>query len=220
MLLLAVVGVVNAAQPVPAIPAIRFTVFSLETIADLSFVPGPGLAPQKVVLYPTARSKPHEYRGAMPVRFVDKAGKNIADATIPAGITEALILLLSADPAARGPTPLRAAVLDDGIARHGAGGLVVANLSGLSLSGVIGAHAVLLKPGLNPLLPVGHSTSVTLRTLFKDRTYQSYSDQVELFDNERALLLLFPPYYPGSLEVQGRLLIDKPPSPPASARAR
>ena len=28
--------------------------------------------------------------------------------------------------------------------------------------------------------------------------------------NERALLILFPPFYTGSLEVQSRLLIDQP----------
>jgi hypothetical protein len=47
-----------------------------------------------------------------------------------------------------------------------------------------------------------------LRTTVKNRTYQAYVGNIELGKNERALLLLLPPFYRGSPEVQSRLLID------------
>ena len=49
-----------------------------------------------------------------------------------------------------------------------------------------------------------------MTTVFKQRTYQSYACTATLGRNERALLILFPPFYAGALEVQSRLLLDKP----------
>lgn len=200
------------AQNRAAEQAVRFTVFAAKPIADLTFVARPNEPPQKLVFYPTARSIRHEFRGRMPLRFVSApSGQVVAEATIPAEIRDALLLFTPIEPAPASGLRYQVAVLDDGAARHGPRGLAVINLSGLSLSGVIGPNAVILKPGLNPTVPVGASTKITLRTAVKERTYQSYADSVELGRNERALLILFPPYYKGSLEVQSRLLIDEPP---------
>jgi hypothetical protein len=124
------------------------------------------------------------------------------------------------EPAPASGLKYQVAVLDDGAARHGPAGLAVINFSGLELSGVIGRHAVLLKAGLNPTLAVSRGTRINLRTMLKDRTYQSYADLIELAPNQRALLLLFPPYYKGSLEVQSRVLIDEPPPPPEPTAPR
>lgn len=197
----------------PAGPSLRFTVFSARPIADLAFVPRPNAPPQKVVFYPTARSPRYDYRGATPLRFVDaSSGAVVAEATIPAEIHDGL-LLFAPVPAAGGTVGMRyhVSVLDDGSARHGPGGLAVINLSGLALTGTIGTTSVTLKPGLNPTIPVGRSAKVILKTEAKNRSYQSYADTVELARNQRALLILFPPFYQGSLEVQSRLLIDEPP---------
>jgi hypothetical protein len=60
-------------------------------------------------------------------------------------------------------------------------------------------------------MKVGNSVKLVLEALFKNRRYRSYTDTVSLGPGERALLILFPPFYPGSLEVQGRLLVDEPP---------
>jgi hypothetical protein len=57
-----------------------------------------------------------------------------------------------------------------------------------------------------------------LSTVFSQRTYQSYAGTARLGRNERALLILFPPFYPGALEVQSRLLVDQPPAGAAAAR--
>ena len=225
--LVALCGAVHfaGAQPAAA-PAIRFAVFSAKPIADLAFVPRPGGEPQKVQFQPTARSPRYEYRASMPVRFFDAgSGEVVAEAVIPAGVRDALLLFApieasAATPAAGpapgakgGAAPLRyqISVLDDSATRHGAGGLAIINLSGLPLSGTVGAEKVTLKPGLNPTLAIGPTAKIAFSTVFKGKVYRSYSGTATLGRNERALLILFPPFYAGSLEVQSRLLLDQPP---------
>jgi len=214
------VGSAFAADP-GAAAAVRFTVFSVQPIRDLSFIPRANTAPVKVVFQPTARSVRQEFRGAGPLRFVDATtGDVVAEAVIPPTIRDALLLFSPLDAKASAGTKLRyqIAVLDDGAARHGPGGLAIINLSGLALTGTIGAEKVTLKAGLNPTLAIGRSAAVTLTTTFKGRRYRSYAATVALGRSERALLILFPPFNPGSLEVQPRLLVDQPPGSAAAGR--
>lgn len=208
------------AQAPANVQSVRFTVFAAKPITEVSFAPRANAAPQKLQFYPTARSPRYEYRGSMPLRFVDATGAVVAEASIPPTIRDALLLFTPADAAAGGGAGLRyqIAVLDDAAARHSAGGLAIINLSGLALSGTINAEKVTLKPGLNPTVPIGRSAKVTFTTTAKNKTYQSYASTVTLGRNERALLILFPPFYQGGFEVQSRLLLDQPPVPAAVVR--
>lgn len=216
--LIAICAAGREAQPSAEFPPLRFTVFSAQPIANVAFAPRADAAPQKIVFYPTARSPRYEYRGAMPLRFLDAStGKTLAEANVPSSIRDALLLFSVVEPPTKDGFRYRIAVLDDGAVRHAAGKLLIVNLSGLELSGVIGRHAVVLKSGMNPPLDVSGATQIALRAAFQARTYQSYADQVEIDGHERALLILFPPYYEGSLEAQSRMLIDRPPvSAPAA----
>jgi hypothetical protein len=210
----------RAQTPAP-VQAVRFTVFSAKPVTDVAFAPRANAAPQKLQFYPTARSPRYDYRGTMPLRFVDATtGSVVAEANIPSTIRDALLLFAPVATDAPGDGGLRyqVSVIDDGAARHGAGGLAIINLSGLVLSGTIGKEQITLKAGLNPTLAVGPSTKVILSTVFKSRTYQSYTGTVTLRRNERALLILFPPFYPGALEVQSRLLLDQPPASGGASR--
>jgi hypothetical protein len=198
----------------PAIQAARFTVFSAKPITDVAFTPRPNAGPQKLQFNPSSRSPRYEYRGTMPVHFVDvTTGAVVAEVNIPPNVRDALLLFTPLDPAASGAAALRyqVSVLDDGAARHGPGGLAIINLSGLALNGTVGTEKVALNPGLNPTLTINRAAKITLSTVFKNRTYQSYTGTVTLGRNERALLILFPPFYKGALEVQSRLLLDQPP---------
>jgi hypothetical protein len=211
-LLLATLGA--AAEPPPASRLLRFTVFSAAPIEDVAFVPRPEAVPQKIVFYPTARSPGYEVRGMMPLKFFDSnSGAVVAEAVVPPEIHEALLLFATTSGGSATGRRFRVFVLDDGIARHGPRGLAIVNLSGLELTGTAGRQNVGVAAGLNPTLAIGRSTAVTLRTLFRDRSYQSFGATIELQPGERALLILFPPFYPGSLEVQSRLLIDMPSMP-------
>ena len=214
-----------AQPPRPADQPLRFTVFSAQPVAGLSFAPRPGVVATKVVFYPTARSPRYEYRGAMPLRFTDAAsGAVLAEAVVPPEIHDALLLFAAVEPApaaaGKPASGLRyqVSVLDDSALRHASGGLAIINFSGLELSGTIGKASVTLKPGLNPTMAVSRTAKIMLRTTLKGRSYQAYAGDLMLKKNERALLILFPPFYKGSLEVQSRLLVDEPPAPPAPAR--
>ena len=215
---LAATGFAQGPQPV------RFTVFAAKPIADVVFTPRANAAPQKLQFYPTARSPRYEYRGAMPLRFADEgSGAVVAEATIPPGIGDALLLFTpienDAAGAARGMR-YQIAVLDDGAARHGPGGLAIINFSGLALSGTVNKENVTLKAGLNPTIAVGNAAKITLHTMFKNKPYRSYADTVQLGRNQRVLLILFPPFYKGALEVQSRVLIDQPPGTVAAPPAK
>ena len=203
---------IAAAQPA-APPPIRFTVFSPKPISNVVFTPRANAEPQKIATYPTARSPRYEFRGAMPLKFTDATtGAVVAEATIPAEIRDALLLFTAIEPVPATGLRYRVAVLDDGAARQAAGALAIINLSGLALSGTVNKEAVTLKAGLNAPLSVGRAVKIILRTPVREKSVQSYSDTVQLKKNERALLILFPPYYKGSLEVQARMLLDEPPA--------
>src|SRR6185295_1119075 len=106
---------------------LHFAFFSEHPINDLTFAPRAGAAPQKLQFYPTARSPRYEYRGAMPLTFLDStSGSSAAEIVIPSGIRDALLLVTLVEGGGDGaPTKLRyqVSVLDDGAARHGPGGL-------------------------------------------------------------------------------------------------
>jgi len=203
-------GVLLAAEPAPAgAQAVRFTVFSPRAVNGLTFTPRPGQAPKHLVLYPTARSPRYEYFGAMPLRITDaQTNTVVAEATVPREITSALLLLVPLEPAPAAGLRYQSYVLDDTTARQPAGSLAIINFSGLELAGTLDGKPLLLTAGLNAATPIGRSAALTLRTTVKNRAHQAYAGNVELGKNERALLLLLPPFYRGSLEVQSRLLID------------
>ena len=203
-------GFLSAAEPAPAgSQAVRFKVFSPRAVNGLTFTPRPGQAPKHLVLYPTARSPRYDYLGSMPLRITDaQTNTVVAEATVPREITSALLLLVPLEPAPATGLRYQTYVLDDTAARQPAGTLAIINFSGLELAGTLAGKPLVLTAGLNAVTPLGRSAALTLRTTVKNRTYQAYAGNVELGKNERALLLLLPPFYRGSLEVQSRLLID------------
>src|SRR5512145_1220650 len=84
----------------PASQAVRFTVFAAKPISGLAYVPRPNAAPEKLQFYPTARSPRYEYRGAMPLRFVDATtAEVVAEAIVPPGMRDALLLLTPSESA-------------------------------------------------------------------------------------------------------------------------
>lgn len=210
--LLGAVWTLNA-QPAANLPAAWFTVFSAKPIKGLTYLPKPGAPAQKVAFYPTARSQRNEFRGAMPLRFLDEKGGVVAEATIPRDIRDALLLFTPLEnPPAEGQPGLRyqVAVLDDSTSRQGPGSLAIINLSGLSLAGTVNKQSVSLSAGLNPAITVGRSAAIVLRATANKKTYQSYSATVPLTPKQRALLILLPPFYKGSVEAQARMLLDEP----------
>ena len=161
-----------------------------------------------LTFYPTARSPRQEHRGPRPLRLVEiSTGVTVAEVAIPAGWREVLLLVASTS-GSTGPRRYQVTVLDDSIRQRAAGQLQILNFSGLELSGELNGRRIGIAAGLNPALSAGRSARLTLRASFRGRSYLSWHDTITLGPVERALLILFPPYLAGSLEVQTRVLLD------------
>jgi hypothetical protein len=213
------VGMVFGATTPELLP-LRFTVFSARPIADLVFVPGPDAPPVPLTFYPTARSPEYEHRADAPLQFLDRAtGAVTAEAIVPSGIRAALLLFIP-QAVDNGPRvqPYQIQIIDDAALQRAAGGLTIVNLSGLALQGSIEGRPITVRPGLNSARRIGDTAAVELSTILNGRRYRSYADTITLAARERALLILFPPFYPGSLEVQGRLLVDAHREQPSELR--
>ncbi|MFI5338081.1 MAG: hypothetical protein ACHQ5A_14925 [Opitutales bacterium] len=195
---------------------LHFTVFCPDQIAPgtLSYVTGPARRPrlQPLLFYPTSRSPVCEFSGALPLRIVDSESQGIvASVDVPAGVTEPLLILLPIHPVpTRGPR-YQVILLDDSRTKHGAGGLAILNFSGMELAGTVDRAKVQLAHGYNGPFAIGTVAQVHLQASFRGRDYHSFGGTIEPGHGGRALLILLPPYYQGSLEVQSRLLLDEGP---------
>jgi hypothetical protein len=201
-----------AAEPV-AVP-LRFTVFSIRPLENIVLAGAADVLPVPLAFYPTSRSPEYEHPDETPLKFCDaNTGALVAEASVPPSIRRALLLFV---PQPKGAVTreqrYQIKILDDSGLRHGPGDLAIVNLSGLALGGLVGGRRVSLPAGLNPPVRVRGSAEVELSVVLNGRRYRSYVETVPVAADERALLILFPPFYPGSFEVQGRLLVDTPPA--------
>lgn len=215
-------GLAAADSAAPAEPEVKvhFTVFSAVPISGIGFVAKPDAPLTPVAFYPTARSPRYEYVGTNPLRFqsIPVAGangaaadaKSMAEVTFAPNLHEAFLLFEPMMPPAKDGVRYRVYVLDDSAVRQPPGTLTLVNLSGLPLNGAAGRSFVNLRDTLVAPFTIGRSAKVELRVPYAGRSYQAYADTIDLEAGERALLILFPPFRPGSLEVQSRLLVDKP----------
>ncbi len=201
------VGSLRAGSPATPL-TLRFTVFSPRPPGAAAFVAAPGQPPTRLRFYPLARSPRYEYRGPATLRFIapqDRAP--LAEAELPAGVANALIVLLPEEkPAGR----WRTIVLEDGETRFRAGQWVLVNLSGLELEGTLNGRPLKPGPGPNRAEAVPRAGQLVLRTRSREATYQALSTEWNLAEGERALLLLLPPLRAGTFAVQHRLLVDRP----------
>jgi hypothetical protein len=192
-----------------------FTVFSAEPINHLAFVPLPDAAPRRLVFYPTARSPHYHYAGPGALQFLDAiSGAVAAEVLLPPELRTGLLIFSAVPAPSPGAPRYRIRVVDDSAAAHPPGALRILNSSGLRLSGAINRRPVVLEEGANGPYRVGAAAAIELRTPFRAQSYQAYAATIALGPADRAVLLLLPPYRPGALEVQSRVLVDTPSPPP------
>jgi hypothetical protein len=197
----------RAASPASAV-TLRFTVFSPRPPQEAAYVAAPGQSPTRLRFHPLARSPRYEYRGPATLRFIaPKDRAPLAEAEIPVGAANALIVLL---PEEKGAGRWRAIVLEDGETRFRPGQLVIFDLSGLELEGTLNERPLKLGPGPNPAQPAPRTSQLVLRARSRGAAYQALSTDWNLAEGERALLLLLPPVRAGTFAVQHRLLVDRP----------
>jgi hypothetical protein len=184
-------------------------VFAAEPVTSLTFTPRPDAEPVALRFYPTARSPSYLVTGSEPIEFTDGVtGEVVAEVSVPEGMTRGLFLFTPASHPEPGDPGYNVQVLNDDGRAFPSGTLRLLNGSGLELFGTINGRAVSLRVGLNTVDGLGGTAEVLLRTSFRGRSYQAFADTIALPDDGRALLILLPPYRPGSVEVQSRVLVN------------
>lgn len=213
---LAAAGGAAGAGP-PAAAEVDFTVFSPEPIEGLAYRATADAVLTCLVFQPTARSRRYHYAG--PRHFTlyasppPDARQNVAETEnagvdLPAGAGEVLLLIRRAGSSSGRAGSWRVQAFDESLFPDAT--VSVLNFSGLELRGSIGDRAAVLPDGAQAAAPAGRVTEVDLRTPLNGRLYRSCTIAVTLSGGRRGLLLLFPPFHPGSIEVQTRLLSDAP----------
>jgi len=168
-------------------------------------------APVPLVFHPSARSPRYDYREAGPVCFVEQAtGAVVAEAVVPVGWRRVLLIFAPLPAGADRARRYRVYVLDDSAGGQPPGTLVVLNQSGEPQRGLVAGQVYDFTLGLSVPLTVPPQVTVTLQVRSRGRWWQSYAGGVALTAGQRALLVLLPPYYAGSREVQARWLTDGP----------
>ncbi|MDB6092497.1 MAG: hypothetical protein JWM32_59 [Verrucomicrobia bacterium] len=189
--------------------SLTFAVFSADPIEGLAYRPHPKSPLKALQFYPTGRSPEYQLQGSARLILCDVAtGSPRADVEIPPDLRRAL-LIVGPKSGKNSSRRLPVTLLDDARSAWSAGELKIINLSGLSLTGSAGPQSVALEPAATANLRVSGPANIKLRTEFSGRSYLACSETVSLKENERGLMILFPPYYPGSLEVQSRMLTDQ-----------
>jgi len=182
-------------------------VFAADPVSGVAFSSHADAEPVTLQFYPTARSPVYSYVGRDPITFCDReTGEVVAEVRPPADLRRALFLFSALPQRGADGLRYRVQVLEDSEQHMPAGTLVILNASGLELSGVIDGRTLTLREGLNEPSRVGETAEVLLQTRFRGRVFQSFADKISLGPTGRALLILLPPYRPGTLEVQFRLL--------------
>ena len=172
-----------------------------------------GAAPIRLQFYPTARSPEYAYDGPPSVKIYDTGtGAVAAEFDVPPRVRKLLVILTSESNPRPGAGHYRVQVLDDSVKRGASGVRRILNLSGLELFGTMDRQSVVLQHGVNELPCEHQAVVVSLRTPYQGRTYQSFAETLPVDNSGRAWLILYPPYRPGSLEVQFRYLLDSPSS--------
>lgn len=217
-------GLEAFSKPEAKVRTINFSVYAAKMPTEpIQFLIKPAGNAQTVALYAAQRSPDYRWTGSGPLQLFSEsqvAGKGaemsrklVAEVMVPEDMTQVLLILFP-NPAVQtnesAPAYL-AYVFNDSPENLPAGRMVLLNASGMEFVGKINNSIVTVTPGLNPPLQVGSAVKIDLRVKFRERYYQSYAGSLRLPENERMMLLILPPYYEGSLEVQARVLSSAAP---------
>ena len=199
-------------EPTNDVPAvgIEFSVYAQERLRNIGFESTDG-AYHEVTLYSGSRSDRFRVRGGV-LRFTQGGAEDrrIAVAEVDATLLppEGLIVFVPTGSTRRSEKASRRFdfhVVDDSVRQCPVGHLRVLNLSGFDLEGRLGDVSFGLAAGaVSPAAKVGAGLRVEIFAR-KGRT-AFYEPDLSLEENERGLLILFPPFLSGSIEVQPRLL--------------
>lgn len=218
-------GLEAFSKPEAKVRTINFSVYAAKMPTEpIHFLTKPLGNAQTVTLYSAQRSPDYRWTGSGPIQLFSESRiadmvegevsrRIVAEVLVPDDMIQVLIILFP-NPAfttnESAPAYL-AYVFNDSPENLPAGRMVFLNASGMEFVGKINNSVVTVQRGLNPPLQVGSAVKIDLRVKYRERYYQSYSSTLRLPENERMMLLILPPYYEGSLEVQARVLSSAAP---------
>jgi hypothetical protein len=193
---------------------VRFKVYSERKWEGLRFEPREGVV-EELKFYSSSRSPVHIYTGDGPIVFYRMAEEAEGERRVAAVVErnnlpeEALFIFVERKSSgAANAGGFDVIVFEDGKKQLPARHVVIANLAGFPLQGRLGNEKFLLSPGdFSPPFRLNRSRALALATVSGVPVFDYPGARMEA--DERALLILFPPYLPGSPEVQARWLRER-----------
>ena len=174
----------------------------------------------------SGRSRAYDYKGPNPLVFFEEepapsvddplAVKRtpVAQLPIPAGVDEFLILFYRNPQYPESGLKYRLRAVDVRADSIPAGYISIFNSTRQKLLGAIGEEVqpgdpgvLEVIPGINRPVPIHPKGSVKLAFEFKNEGWQRvYENTFECRSDERLLLVIFPPRFPGSADLGGKLI--------------
>lgn len=151
------------------------------------------------------------YEEPVPVsdEFPDGIQRHLsASAEIPEGWTDVLLLFFPAESISKNMNRYHIYPLDNSESALPLGHLMFFNASGKEMQGVVGSRKIKLNHGPSTAFHLKQKTKIGLAAQTPKGYVQSYMDEIRVDDNQRARLILLPPFFAKSVEVQHRLLYE------------
>ena len=200
---------------------VDFTVYSMQRLKALHFLHGDRAESSPLTFYSSARSEKYQYEGVNPIIFFketpaptpenpDAVTRNkVAEVNIPTPGGEYLFIFFSdyrGDQEAYKIYPL-----NDSTQALPYGAIRLFNATSFTLEGVLGKERIKLEPGPSKFYRVGNGlVSLGLGFRHGDKFHQSFNSPLELNNDARGLMMIFPPFVKGSAVVQTRFLKETP----------
>lgn len=197
----------------PKLVQLEFNVFALDPIEGLAFQPGVRAAPQTLKFYSTTRSDTYVYRGVPKLVFFqadDPTRKAVATFEVPEG-SQRLTLVFLPRKGSEGGEQFRIVGITDELDRIPPGHFAVFNLSAKPYDGRISNRRNRYAPLV--LSEAQEGRARVYISLFNPGDAKTVIGglQFGVAENQRALVLIFPPVRQTSLQPIMRVLTDERP---------
>jgi hypothetical protein len=235
----------HAQQRPVSVPQIelRFTVFGIQALQGLAFLPGVSAKPVALKFYNNYRSPLYSYKGERTLAFYDEVElgaameraasmprspsveapplnvQPVAVCSIPEGVTKAFLLFFNKPAPSEDGIKYEIFVMDDGEINVPAGSFLIINASGLEFAAKINSQVVKIDRGVSaPFRAEDGRVSLKLARL--DPGYQNLmlGDQWKLDERHKTILVLFPITSSTNLLPDARRLTERLPADPKTAK--
>jgi len=212
---------------------IQFRVFALNTINGLCFQPALKAVAREIVFFSSERSSAYRYKGGASLAFYEGTGSSspipgptgeitsppVALAMLPPGVKQVMLLFFpKRQPAADG-LKYDVVVIEDSLEKVPLGMAVTLNASGQNYEGRVGTVPIQIPPGQGVPFKVVGRVHTQLAARVNGQAFRAATFDLKLNAQQRAWVLLFPPYAIGEFQPQIRVLYESQSSLRSSGQA-